>query len=90
LGAGLHLITLWQSGTLNPDRPLVSLTVILLVAGLQILLFGFLGSQIVQIRRELFRTQKAIKLSMRAPVEPTREDRSPAAMPEDEHELVTR
>lgn len=61
LGSGLHLIALWQSGTLNPTRPLVSLTVILLVAGLQILLFGFLGSQIVQVRRELFRMQKHLK-----------------------------
>jgi predicted PurR-regulated permease PerM len=61
-GSGLNLIYLWRQGTLNPNRPLVSLTVILLVAGLQIILFGFLGSQIVQVRRELYRTQKAIKL----------------------------
>ncbi len=61
LGAGAHLIYLWQSGTLNPSRPLVSLTVILLVAGLQVLLFGFLGSQVVQVRRELYRTQRTIK-----------------------------
>jgi glycosyltransferase involved in cell wall biosynthesis len=64
LGAGVHLVYLWQTESLNPDRPLVSLTVILLVAGLQVLLFGFLGSQIVQIRRELFRTQKTVKLAM--------------------------
>lgn len=64
LGAGVHLIYLWQTESLNPDRPLVSLTVILLVAGLQVLLFGFLGSQIVQIRRALFRTQKTVKLAM--------------------------
>lgn len=63
-GTGLHLIYLWQTEALNPDRPLVSLTVILMVAGLQVLLFGFLGSQIVQIRRELFRTQKTVKLAM--------------------------
>lgn len=61
LGAGAHLIYLWQTGTLNPSRPLVSLTVILLVAGLQVLLFGFLGSQVVQVRRELYRTQRTIK-----------------------------
>lgn len=65
LGCGLRLIYLWHLGTLNPDRPLVALTVILLVAGLQVLLFGFLGSQIVQVRRELYRTQKTIKLIAR-------------------------
>ena len=90
LGAGVHLISLWQAGTLNPDRPLVSLTVILLVAGLQILLFGFLGSQIVQIRRELFRTQKAIKLSMHASAAPTHNDIPHVAEPQAERELVTR
>jgi glycosyltransferase involved in cell wall biosynthesis len=66
LGTGVHLLYLWQTESLNPDRPLVSLTVILLVAGLQVLLFGFLGSQIVQIRRELFRTQKTVKVAMNA------------------------
>ncbi len=65
LGCGLRLVYLWHLGTLNPDRPLVALTVILLVAGLQVLLFGFLGSQIVQVRRELYRTQKTIKLIAR-------------------------
>jgi len=66
LGSGLRIIYLWQTGTLNPDRPLISLTVILLVAGLQVLLFGFLGSQIVQVRRELYRTQKTVKMAMLA------------------------
>lgn len=64
IGAGSYLVYLWQTGALNPNRPLVSLTVILMVAGLQVVLFGFLGSQIVQIRRELFRTQKTIKLAV--------------------------
>jgi len=40
--------------------------VILLVAGLQVLLFGFLGSQIVQVRRELYRTQKNMKTIARS------------------------
>ncbi len=62
LGVGLHLIFLWQSGVLNPDRPLIPLTMILLVGGLQVLLFGFLGSQIVQVRREVYRTQKNMRM----------------------------
>jgi glycosyltransferase involved in cell wall biosynthesis len=66
LGSGVRLLYLWQSGTLNPDRPLIPLTVILLVAGLQVILFGLLGSQIVQVRRELYRTQKSMKLIARA------------------------
>jgi len=66
LGSGGRLIYMWQTGTLNPTRPLVTLTAILLIAGLQILLFGFLGSQVVQVRRELYRTQKTIKMLARS------------------------
>jgi dolichol-phosphate mannosyltransferase len=66
LGCGLRLLYIWHLGTLNPDRPLIPLTVIFLVAGLQVILFGFLGSQIVQVRRELYRTQKTMKLMARS------------------------
>lgn len=75
VGAGVHLIYLWQTEALNPSRPLVSLTVILMVAGLQVVLFGFLGSQIVQIRRELFRTQKTVKVAMNAILQHERPER---------------
>jgi hypothetical protein len=96
LGAGVHLIYLWQTEALNPSRPLVSLTVILMVAGLQVVLFGFLGSQIVQIRRELFRTQKTVKLAMneivRRDSRPSRSDLAKPAQPTPvtEHELIER
>ena len=66
LGSGARLIYMWQTGTLNPDRPLIPLTAILLMTGLQILLFGFLGAQIVQVRRELYRTQKSMKMLVRS------------------------
>lgn len=66
LGSGGRLIYMWQTGTLNPSRPLIPLTAILLIAGLQILLFGFLGAQIVQVRRELYRTQKTLKMVVRS------------------------
>ncbi len=94
LGTGAHLVYLWQTESLNPDRPLVSLTVILLVAGLQVLLFGFLGSQIVQIRRELFRTQKTVKLAMNAmtqPVVPTPQaSKTPTPEPANREALAQR
>jgi len=65
---GAHLIYLWQTGNLNPVRPLVSLVVIFLVSGLQIALFGFLGTQLVRIHRELFRIQRENKqLAKRLP-----------------------
>lgn len=96
VGAGVHLIYLWQTEALNPSRPLVSLTVILMVAGLQVVLFGFLGSQIVQIRRELFRTQKTVKVAMNAILQHERPERQPTApltvdeVAEPEQETVAR
>jgi len=96
LGAGVHLIYLWQTEALNPSRPLVSLTVILMVAGLQVVLFGFLGSQIVQIRRELFRTQKTVKLAMNAIIKHDNRPMAPVSkttadpVPLPERELIDR
>ncbi len=60
MGGG-YLVYLWQTGNLNPVRPLVTLIVILLISGLQISLFGFLGTQLVRIHRELFRIQRENK-----------------------------
>ncbi|MEZ5359952.1 MAG: glycosyltransferase [Candidatus Zixiibacteriota bacterium] len=58
LTAGAYIIYLWQNGTLNPNRPLMTLMVIVLLAGMQVLLFGFLGSLLVSLRREIFRVQR--------------------------------
>jgi len=52
----------WLAGTLNPNRPLMMLFPLLLVSGLQIVLFGFLGSQIVILRRELYRLRRDSRL----------------------------
>lgn len=58
LAAGGYVMYLWQNGTLNPNRPLMTLMVIVLLAGMQVLLFGFLGSLLVSLRREIFRVQR--------------------------------
>ncbi len=58
---GTYIIYLWQKGTLNPNRPLMTLIVLLIVAGIQVLLFGFLGTQIVHLRKELYKIQRENK-----------------------------
>ncbi len=58
LGIGAYLIHLWQQAALNPNRPLMTLMVIVLLAGMQVLLFGFIGSLLVILRREIFRVQR--------------------------------
>jgi dolichol-phosphate mannosyltransferase len=58
---GVYVIYLWQKGTLNPNRPLMTLMVLLIVAGIQIILFGFLGTQLVHLRREIYKVQRENK-----------------------------
>lgn len=58
---GTYVIYLWQKGTLNPNRPLMTLIVLLIVAGIQVLLFGFLGTQLVHLRKEIYKVQRENK-----------------------------
>lgn len=48
IGGGLigggYIVYLWQVAALNPNRPLMTLLVLLILTGIQILMFGFLGS----------------------------------------------
>ncbi len=55
---GLYIIYLWRVGNLNPDRPLMTLMVLLLLTGMQVLLFGFIGTQLVHLKREIYKTQR--------------------------------
>jgi len=58
---GTYIIYLWQKGTLNPNRPLMTLIVLLIIAGIQVLLFGFLGTQLVHLRKEIYKIQRENK-----------------------------
>jgi glycosyltransferase involved in cell wall biosynthesis len=58
IGLGAFLAYQWLHGRLNPNRPLMTLFPLLLIGGLQIVLFGFLGSQLVRLRRELYKIQR--------------------------------
>ncbi|MBN1754825.1 glycosyltransferase family 2 protein [bacterium] len=58
LCGGGYIIFLWASGNLNPERPLMNLTVLLILTGIQILFFGFLATQLVILRSEIYRIQK--------------------------------
>lgn len=58
LVVGGFLAAEWLSGTLNPSRPLMTIFPLLLIGGLQIVLFGFLGSQLVALKRELYKIQR--------------------------------
>jgi len=59
--SGVYVVYLWQKGTLNPNRPLMTLMVLFIVAGIQVLLFGFLGTQLVHLRKEIYKVQRENK-----------------------------
>jgi len=58
---GVYVIYLWQKGSLNPNRPLMTLIVLLVISGIQVLLFGFLGTQLVHLRKEIYKIQRENK-----------------------------
>ena len=58
---GLYVAYLRYAGTLTPGRPLVTLALLLILGGIQILSFGFIAIQIVNLRREILRIQKGNK-----------------------------
>jgi dolichol-phosphate mannosyltransferase len=60
LGGG-YVVYLWQKGSLNPNRPLMTLIVLLVISGIQVLLFGFLGTQLVHLRKEIYKIQRENK-----------------------------
>jgi xanthosine utilization system XapX-like protein len=55
---GIYLAYLRFSGALTPGRPLITLALLLILGGVQILSFGFIAIQIVSLRREILRIQR--------------------------------
>jgi glycosyltransferase involved in cell wall biosynthesis len=55
---GLYVGYLRFAGTLTPGRPLITFALLLILAGVQILSFGFIAIQIVSLRREILRIQR--------------------------------
>ncbi len=53
-----HIMLLRFKGTLTPNRPLVTLTIIFILAGIQILTLGFVANYIGALRKEMFKIQK--------------------------------
>ena len=62
----LYLFYLYLNAALNPTRPIVWLSVLLFLAGIQMASFAFISTQITLLKKELFRAQKEILLLQRA------------------------
>ncbi len=54
---GAAIVFMRYSGTLNPERPLMTLMVLLVLVGIQVLTVGFIALQILKLRKEIYRIQ---------------------------------
>jgi glycosyltransferase involved in cell wall biosynthesis len=57
---GIYILILFFQESLNPTRPLLTLMVLFVLGGMQILSFGFLASQINYLRKDVLLSRKAI------------------------------
>ena len=58
---GIIFIIQRYMGTLNPTRPIFLLMILLLIAGIQMLSFGFIANQIGNLKKEIYKVQKENK-----------------------------
>lgn len=70
---GIYITILRFQKTLNPERPLMTLVVILLLAGMQILSFGFIAIQLGFLRKEVYKIQRENRLLSRQSTDTDRE-----------------
>ncbi len=61
LGVGTYLLVLYLEGGLNPERPLMTVMVLLLLGGTSALAFAVLASQLIEMRRAIVRLQAEVK-----------------------------
>ncbi|GAB6056379.1 glycosyltransferase family 2 protein [Methanobacterium movens] len=60
--SGFYLFYQYLAGSLDPNRPLMLFMAIMVLSGIQILIFGFVATQISLLRREIYLVQKENKL----------------------------
>ena len=63
---GLYIIILWQQQILNPVRPLMTLLVLFVLSGVQFASFGFIGTQITALKKEIIKVQRENRLLERS------------------------
>ena len=58
----IYLFYQYLIGTLDPTRPLMFVMILMILSGIQILIFGFVATQISLLKREIYIIQKENKL----------------------------
>lgn len=54
----IYLVYLYLSGALDPTRPLMTFMLLMIISGIQIVMFGFIATQISLLKREIYIVQK--------------------------------
>ena len=65
VAGGAYITYLRFTGGLNPERPLMTLVIILILGGFQILAFGFIATLLIRVRNEVFRIQKENRMILK-------------------------
>ena len=65
VAGGAYITYLRFAGGLNPERPLMTLVIILILGGFQILAFGFVATLLIRLRNEVFRIQKENRMILK-------------------------
>ncbi len=60
--SALYLFYQYLAGVLDPTRPLMLFMVLMIISGIQILIFGFVATQISLLKREIYIIQKENRL----------------------------
>ncbi|MCK4777306.1 MAG: glycosyltransferase family 2 protein [Actinomycetia bacterium] len=55
---GVYIIYLWLNSSLNPERPLMTLIMLFIISGIQIIAFSIIATQLVLLRNEIYRIQR--------------------------------
>ena len=63
--SAIYLFYQFIIGSLDPNRPLMLFMVLMILSGIQILIFGFIATQISILRKEIYLVQKENKLIKR-------------------------
>ncbi|HOX37021.1 MAG TPA: glycosyltransferase [Candidatus Brocadiia bacterium] len=61
MGLGLFLLAVQRSGRLNPERPLMTVMIVFILAGIQMVCFGFLALQMLDLRRQMYIIQRSLR-----------------------------
>ena len=60
--SAIYLFYQYILGTLDPTRPLMIFMILTILSGIQILIFGFVATQISLLKREIYVIQKENKI----------------------------